>query len=55
MKKFYPVSVILALAILSVGCASVQGTVHKQKDGSYKASYASSSERDVRKVIHSDA
>lgn len=55
MKKLYPLSAIMIVAILSVGCASVQGTVYKQKDGSYKATYASGSERDVRKVIHSDA
>lgn len=55
MRKIYSASTVLALAILSVGCASVQGTVYKQKDGTYKATYASSNERDVRKVIHSDA
>ena len=55
MKNIYAVSAIVSLAILSVGCSSVKGTVYKQKDGSYKASYASSTERKVLKVIHSDA
>jgi hypothetical protein len=40
---------------LSTGCSSIKGTVYKQTDGSYKATYASNTERDVRKVIHSDA
>ena len=55
MKKIYLVSTVLAATILGAGCASIQGTVYKQEDGNYKATYAASNERDVRKVIHSDA
>lgn len=55
MNKNVSIAVVLTLSILVVGCSSVKGTVYKQKDGSYKATYASSTERDVRKTIHSDA
>ena len=55
MKNMRTTTIILAATVFSVGCASTQGTVYKQNDGSYKATYASSSERAVRKVIHSDA
>ena len=55
MNAFCKVSVVLTMATLSVGCAGITGTVYKQTDGSYKATYASSTEKNVRKVIHSDA
>ncbi|GLR69441.1 hypothetical protein [Agaribacter marinus] len=55
MKKSITITLVTALSILSAGCASIQGTVYKQADGNFKATYASSSEKDVRKVIHSDA
>ena len=55
MKNIFVVGCALALSVFSVGCATVQGTVFKQQDGTYKASYAGSTERSVRKTIHSDA
>lgn len=55
MKTIAPAATVLTIAALSVGCASIQGTVFKQQDGSYKATYASNTESTVRKVIHSDA
>lgn len=55
MNKANIVSIVTTLCVLSTGCATVKGTVYKQQDGSYKATYAASNETDVRKVIHSDA
>ncbi len=55
MNTFCKVSVLLAVAALSTGCAGIQGTVYKQTDGSFKAAYSSSTEEKVRKVMHSDA
>ncbi|WP_188150823.1 hypothetical protein [Teredinibacter waterburyi] len=55
MKKIFPITALLTFASLTVGCATVKGTVYKQKDGTYKASYASNTEKNVRKVLHFDA
>ena len=55
MKKLLGIPSLMAVALMATGCATTKGTVYKQSDGNYKAAYASSSERDVMKVLHSDA
>ena len=48
--------VIMVAALLVTGCASsIKGTVFKQKDGTYKATYSAKTERDALKVVHNDA
>ncbi len=44
-----------SVGLLLSGCATIQGTVFKQADGSYKGTYSAKNERDALKVIHDDA
>lgn len=53
MRKTILVLLVAGLSV--VGCASIQGTVFKQKDGSYKATYSAKNERTALKVVHNDA
>ena len=48
-------TLIAAGCILLAGCASVKGTVYKQKGGDYKATFSAKTEREALKVVHEDA
>jgi len=49
------ITLITAGCILLVGCASIKGTVYKQKGGEYKATFSAKTEKEALKVVHEDA
>lgn len=55
MKKVNAIIIALTATVFLAGCSSLKGTVYKQNDGYYKATYAASNEKSVRKAIHADA
>ncbi|VAW52479.1 hypothetical protein MNBD_GAMMA06-1227 [hydrothermal vent metagenome] len=56
MKKNTLILTLLATSALTLAsCASIKGTVYKQKSGDYKATYSAKTEAEALKVVHSDA
>ena len=54
--KNYSAITILVLVSFLVGCAApIKGTVFKQRDGSYKATYSGKTEKHAIKTTHLDA
>jgi len=49
------VTLIVAFCVTLVGCASIKGTVYKQKGGEFKATFSAKTEREALKVVHADA
>ena len=55
MKIQKTMVMVFSVGLLLSGCATIQGTVFKQTDGTYKGTYSAKNEREALKVIHEDA
>ncbi len=56
MKKNKLIVTLLTISALTlVSCASIKGTVYKQKSGDYKATYSAKTEAEALKTVHADA
>lgn len=55
-SKFIFIFTFIASSILMLSsCASIKGTVYKQKNGEYKATYSAKTESEALKIVHEDA